>query len=392
MKIAHICTTFTAASGIKWSLLIAQDQKRRGWEVEFITGRNASADLVRETENRGFKVTKINSLTKYINPLNDLMALFNLAAYLREGQFDLVQTYLAKAGVIGRLAAKMAGRAKICHLVKGATFAPTMPQVKQVLFKNLEKLAAKVSDRLVFVGQELRDSYVAAGVCDPGKALVIYNSFELSPFVKASEIFQEERQARRQAIGLAPRDIVLGNVSRIVPWKGHHYALDLVEELKNDFPIKLVIVGDAVVPSEYAYKRKLLKRLYELGIENEVIFTGWQQNPSHYYSIFDIYLLTSMPMEGLPGSILEATAAGVPVVGFECYGVREILGNDAHLVPSKDLSALSREVRREIARLPKNRYTPKKNPDLIRRLQERHGVERMVREYRDLYDRVLSEI
>jgi glycosyltransferase involved in cell wall biosynthesis len=129
-----------------------------------------------------------------------------------------------------------------------------------------------------------------------------------------------------------------------------------------------------------------------LGIENEVIFTGWQQNPSYYYSIFDIYLLTSMPMEGLPGSLLEATAAGVPVAGFECYGVREILGNDARLVPSKDLSALSREVRREIARLPENRCPPKKNPDLIRRLQERHSVERMVREYRDLYDRVLSEI
>jgi len=244
----------------------------------------------------------------------------------------------------------------------------------------------------VFVGQELRNSYIQAEVCDLYKTAVIYNSVDLLPFIEAGEISEEERQARRQAVGLGPQDIVMGNVSRIVPWKGHHYALRLVKELKREFPIKLVIVGDAVVSSEHAYKQKLLQRVKDSGIETDVIFTGWQQDPSFYYSIFDIYLLTSMPLEGIPKSVLEATMAGLPVVGFNCCGVREILGDAVRLVASKDLPALSREVREEIARLPENRCTPKKNPDLIRRLQERHSVERMVREYRDLYNRVLSEI
>jgi glycosyltransferase involved in cell wall biosynthesis len=392
MKIAHICTTFTHASGLNLLLLLAEDQKRRGWEVEFITGRNASADLVQEMENRGFKVTQIKSLLKYINPISDFKALIDLAAYLRKRHFDLVHTSLAKAGIIGRLAAKMARIKKIIHTVKGATFAPTMPLVNQFLYKNLEKLTARFSDQLIFVGRELRDSYVQAGVCDLRKNAVIYNSVDLLPFIKAREISEEERQARRQSVGFGSQDIVLGNVSRIVPWKGHHFALKLVKELKREFPVKMVIVGDAVVPLEQAYNRELRQRVKDLGIEKEVIFTGWQQDPSFYYSIFDIYLLTSMPLEGIPKSILEATMAGLPVVGFECCGVREILGDEVRLVASKDLPALSREVREEIAHLPENRRNCQKNLNLIAKLQQRHSVERMVREYRELYDRELSSL
>jgi glycosyltransferase involved in cell wall biosynthesis len=392
MRIAHICTTFTHASGLNLLLSLAEDQKRRGWEVEFITGRNASADTVSEMNNRGFKVTQIKSLTKYIHPLNDLKALCDLADYIKIRRFDLVHTYLAKAGIIGRVGAKIAGTKVIIHTVRGATFAPTMPKSKRFLLKSMEKLAALFSDQLVFVGQELRDGYVQAGVCTPHKASVIYNCLELSPFISAGNISNEERQRRRQAIGLGPQDIVLGAVSRIVPWKGYHYALELVKELIQEFPVKMVIVGDAVVPAELAYKHELLDIVKNFGIEKEVIFTGWQQNPAYYYSVFDIYLLTSLPLEGVSRSILEATAAGLPVVGFECYGVRETLGEAARLVASRDLPALSREVREEIAGLPGNGHRPKKNRDLLRKLQERHSKERMVREYQELYNRLLHNM
>lgn len=385
MKIAHISTTFNLASINKWSIPLAEDQHRCGWEVEFITGRNADSDLVAETRRKGFKVHQINSLRKYINPLHDFKALIDLTSYLKKGQFDLVHTHLAKAGVIGRLAAQLAGTKKIIHTVYGATFAPTMPRFKRAVYRNLEKLAAKFTDRLIFVGQELKDAYVQAGVCDLQKTAVIYYSIELSSFIEAGEISLKERQERRQKIGIGPQEIVLGNVSRIVPWKGHHFALQLIKELKREFPIKMVMVGDAVVPREHIYKQKLFQQVKDLGIENDVIFTGWQKNPSFYYSIFDIYLITSLPMEGLPGAILLAAAAQLPVVGFECYGIREILGDKARLVPSKDMSALSYVIKDEIKQLAKNSRNSLNHREQMIKLQERHSTAKMIKDYRELY-------
>jgi glycosyltransferase involved in cell wall biosynthesis len=203
---------------------------------------------------------------------------------------------------------------------------------------------------------------------------------------------EQERQARKVAAGFDPQTVILGNVSRIVPWKGHEYALQVLSEIKRDFAqIKLVIVGDAKTPSEHAYKKTLIKTMMELGLEENVIFTGWQKDPASFYAIFDIYLLTSMPFEGVPGSIIEAVVAGLPVVGFDCYGLREIPGIYARLVPTKDLQALSANLKDEIAHLAQIRHRYRKSPDELDPLQQQFSMASMVKETSKLCQDLLSD-
>ncbi|MFW6122617.1 MAG: glycosyltransferase [Thermodesulfobacteriota bacterium] len=352
VKIAHVVTTFFDTNATGWVMALAADQKRRGCQVDLVVGRNASPELLAAKQAQGFGVVRVPSLRKYVRPLQEIRALVELYRLFRVRRYDVVHTHLAKAGVLGRLAAGMAGVPRIVHSVYGASFAPTQFWPRRVFFRDLERLAAKATDRFIFVGRELQEAYCRAGVCSADQGQVIYYGKDLTPFLAVAGLSREERAAQRQALGLGEQDLVMGNVSRIVPWKGHDVALEVFAHLKNTFPtLKLLIVGDAVTASERGFKERLLTQVHRRGWQEDVIFTGWVREPARYFAAFDLYLLTSMPFEGVPGAVIEAALAGVPVVGFECYGVREIPGVQATLVPPKDTQALTLAVRDQLYRL-----------------------------------------
>lgn len=392
VKICHVFTTFYPGPGaLERTFALVMDQKQQGRQSEFITGVNGSRDLIHEKRQEGFHITQINSLRKYVHPLHDIKAVLDLARLFRKRRYDLVHTHFAKAGIIGRLAAKLAGVRIIIHSVYGATFAPTQLLRKKIVFRELERLAERITNKFVFVGRELRDYYMKEGVCPFHKTTQIYGGRDLSVFIDNAAYSEGDRKARKLAMGIDPQTIVLGNVSRIVPWKGHLQALEIFHNLKQEIGnLKLIIVGEAKVPSEKAYKAKLMSRSKALGIEEDVIFTGWQQDTARYYSIFDIYLITSEPFEGVPGSVIEAVVSGVPVVaGFDCFGVREIPGINARLVPNKDLKGLTAVLRDEIAKLETS-PCPSITRNEIQSLQDRFSIDRMIVETRKLYTQLLN--
>ena len=383
VKIAHVVTTFYDTNATGWVMALAEDQKRQGWDVELIVGRNASPELMQAKRDAGFGVIQVPSLRKYVRPVDEMLALVNLSRLFRRRRYDVVHTHLAKAGVVGRLAAWLAGVNWVVHSVYGASFAPTQSWARRILFQGLERLAGGSTDAFIFVGQELKEAYCQAGVCPWPKGQVIYYGKDLSPFLPVARLSPEERQAQREALGLRQEDIVLGNVSRIVPWKGHDYAVRVFGELKETFPtLKFIIVGDAKTFSEIGFKERLMRMVRERGLEEDIIFTGWVIDPARYFAAFDLYLLSSMPLEGVPGAVIEAAVAGVPVVGFDCYGVREIPGVQATLVPPKDVPALTSALRQEILNLAASRGNGngfRSSADL-RRMHQQFDMDRMVRE------------
>ncbi|MEJ2092985.1 MAG: glycosyltransferase [Syntrophobacterales bacterium] len=342
MKIAHVVTTFYDTNATGWVMALAADQKDRGCQVDLVVGHNASVELLAAKQALGFGVVRVPSLRKYVRPFQEIQALVDLYRVFSTRRYDVVHTHLAKAGVIGRLAARLAGVPRVVHSVYGATFAPTQFWARRIFFRDLERLAGRATDCFIFVGRELQESYCQAGICSADQGQVIYYGKDLSPFLAVAGLSWKERRAQRQALGLGDKDIVLGNVSRLVPWKGHDFALQVFADLKKTFPtLKLIIVGDAKTPSERGYKKRLLKQVRRQGLEEDIRFTGWVQEPARYFAAFDLYLLTSMPFEGVPGAVIEAALAGIPVVGFDCFGVREIPGVQATLVPPKDTAALT---------------------------------------------------
>jgi len=387
VKIAHVVTTFLNSNATGWVMALAEDQKRRGCQVDLVVGRNASMDLMAEKQTQGFGVIQVPSLRKYVRPFQEVQALIDLYRVFRARRYDVVHTHLAKAGVIGRLAARLAGVSRLVHSVYGASFSPTQFWPRRIFFRDLERLAGKRTDRFIFVGRELQEAYCRAGVCSADQGQVIYYGKDLTPFLAVAGLSREERLAQRRALGLGEKDIVMGNVSRIVPWKGHDLALKVFANLKKTFPtLKLVIVGDARTLSEQGFKKRLLRQVQLGGWEEDIKFTGWVQDPARYFAAFDLYLLTSMPFEGVPGAVIEAAVAGVPVVGFDCYGVREIPGVRATLVPPKDIEALTLAVRDQFNRLaiPEN-WSQESLVGAVEQMRQQFDLGRMVNQTWDIY-------
>ncbi|RJR39784.1 MAG: glycosyltransferase [Deltaproteobacteria bacterium] len=386
-KIGHIIAVFNPEAVARDAIALGVDQKERGWEVEFITGNYVTPALVRKVQDNGFPVTQLQSLHKHIHPRNDIVTFWHLLRLLRNRKFDLVHTHLHKAGIMGRLAAKIANPQTITiHSVHGASFAPSLPFYENVPYWLLEKIAAPWNDKYIFVSEDIRDSFIRAKICTMEKTAVSYVPRDLTPYRAVTALPEEERRARRRTQGIGAETIVLGNVSRIIPWKGHEYGLRVIAKLKKEFAnIKYVIVGGPRTPVEKPHMDHLVNLAKSLGIFQDVIFAGWQTDTPFFYSLFDIYLMTSMLIEGLGLSVLEAYAAGVPVVGFDWFGAREILGDTPNVVPSGDISALVAAVKREISRLPSSRRHRHEDLPRIRALQERHSLPRRLAEIAGIY-------
>lgn len=390
IKVAHVVTTFLDTNATGWVMALAEAQRKKGWQVDLVVGRNASSSLLAEKRAQGFGVLQIKSLRKYIHPAQDLLALVELYRLFRTRRYQAVHTHLAKAGVLGRLAAGLAGIPRVIHSVYGATFSPNQFWGRRLLFRELERLAARKTDAFIFVGEELKEAYCRAGVCPSPKGRVVYYGKDLGPFLEVNRLTWQERLAWRQDLGFSPDDLILGNVSRLVPWKGHYDALEVFRRLKGRYPrLKLVFVGDAKTPSEQGYRDRLKRYVREQGLQAEVCFTGWVPNPAPYFAIFDLYLLTSWPLEGVPGAVIEAAVAGVPVVGYECYGVREIPGVKATLVPPGDLEALVAAVGRELKGLNGTRGWAVPAPEELTRLCQKFDMPRMVQNTAEIYEELL---
>jgi glycosyltransferase involved in cell wall biosynthesis len=391
IKVAHVSTNFNPGIVAQDTLALARDQRARGWQAEFVTGSNATPGLIQDRESQGFQVTKISSLLKRPNPFSDLRAMWELARFFQEKKFDVVHTNMPKAGIIGRLAARLAGVKTIIHTVHGPSFPPTLPRPQYWFYKTMERLAGKATDQYIFVSQAMRDSFVQGKVCQVDKTAVVYYGKDFAPFIGAATLSEPERQVRRQAAGFNPDDIILGIVARIVPLKGHDYALQALRELKKEYRnLKYLIVGGAKTPTDQIYTDKLKSLVKTLDLEGEVIFAGWQADTPYYYSIFHIYAMTSM-FEGLSIALLEAYAADLPVVGFFWPGAEEVLGDDVRkLVSPKDVPGLVEVLKREIAQVAENQFKRGKDLAKIVKLQERHSFERRVREIGEIYTNLLD--
>lgn len=390
--IAHIVTTFLPVNTTSWVTALMADQLRRGCRVELVVGRHADPVLLEAQSRQGVQVTRIPSLRKYVHPFHDLQALAALYRHLRRLQVDIVHTHLAKAGVLGRLAASRAGAPLILHSVYGASFAPTQPWWRFRAFRALERLAGRRTDEFIFVGRELAEAYRRHGACPPEKGVVVYYGKDLAPFLAIPHLTPEERRARRALRGWPPEALILGNVSRLVPWKGHLDGLKVVARVKAaGIPVRYVIVGDAKTPREQRYKQQLLAEVRRHGLEEEVIFTGWQPEPASFYPLFDFYLLTSMPFEGVPGSVIEAAVCGVPVVGYDCYGLREIPGLHFRLAPHGDTQALAELILAELPRLTGLPAACRPSPAALARVQAQFSLPGMLTATGEVYQRLLRD-
>jgi glycosyltransferase involved in cell wall biosynthesis len=354
-------------------------------------GQEASEDFLKQVEAEGFGVWRVPSLQKYVNPWKDLKALQALTRKFADRHYNLVHTHLAKAGILGRLAARWAGVPVIVHTAHGPLFLYGETWWEKTLYTRLERWAAGFTQAIVYVGEELRQRYLEVGIGTAEKSRLIYTGRNFDRYLAAARQSPVQRQARRASLGIKADDLVVGYVARVVPPKGHLYAIQAAQRLKERFPqVRFLFVGEANLPSQQHYKEKLRREAEQRGLQEQVIFLNHQNDIENYYAIFDVFILPSL-YEGLPNVVLEAAVMGLPVVAFDCFGVREILGNQAHIVPLGDVDAFGRKLEEVLRKVPAEGRSTEPSPQ-VEELLQRWSIKAMVDAKDLLYRELLGGV
>lgn len=207
----------------------------------------------------------------------------------------------------------------------------------------LFKLMNPIADLLTNVSNASCESYINQNIVSPDKIRTMYNGVDIKKYKYSAQ----DRISIRSELKINDHTKVIGFVGRISIEKNLPNLINAVELLNLDY--KLVIIGDG---PELVSIRKLVD---EKKLGDFIIFLGEIKNPSSYYSVFDVLVLSS-DTEGLPTVILEAIASKCLVVATDCGGVKEIFpANYNYIVPISDCFILSKKIN-DILNLKKNKF------------------------------------
>lgn len=302
---------------------------------KLVTGRESpyEGNLYELAQNKGVEPIVIDALGREIFFKDDIRALIRLIRLINAEKPDIVHTHTAKAGTLGRIAAKLTGVPIIIHTFHGHVFHSYFGFFRTKFFLWLERLLAKFTDVIITVGDEQRAEIIKYKVALPEKIVAIPLGLNLKPFVFSKA---DPNQLRRE-LSLSERTLLVGIVARLVPIKNHDCFLEAARLVLDRYDeVRFLIIGDGELRSRLEQKARDLK------LVSRVIFMGFQHNLVKIYAGLDIVTLSSFN-EGLPVALIEAMAASKPVISTDVGGVRDLIldGHNGLLVPSNDPASLA---------------------------------------------------
>lgn len=267
-------------------------------------------------------------LRRSLRPFSDLRA-YREVRTLLQGR-SILHTHMAKAGTIGRLAARrMDPRPRTVHTFHGHVLEGYFRPSVQRAFIEVERRLARTTDALVAVSDEVRDSLLDLDIGDAARFRVIKLGFDLSSFLE----FSEPTGELREKLGVAAGVPLVGVLGRIAPIKNHALLVDAIARLDG---VHLVVIGDGPGAAD------LKEQAARLGISDRFHLLGWCTDLPETIGDLDVMALSSRN-EGTPVSLIEAAATGIPAVATDVGGVRTVVDDTrtGYLVPPDDPAALA---------------------------------------------------
>lgn len=305
---------------------------------------------------RGLRV-EVLPMRREPAPLADAAALRRLRRFLRRERPEVVHAHGSKGGLLGRLAARLAGVPRVYHTPHIYPFQ-WASGARRAAYLAAERLLWRLSDRIVAVGQGQRQAALDWRVASRERLVTIPNGVDAEKFERLAA--PERRAAARRELGLAEGDLAVGMVARLAPQKGCGHFLRAARLAAAGQPrARFLLVGSGpLLPAVRA-------QIEILGLAGRVTVLGHRPDAERLYAALDLFVLSSL-WEGLPYAVLEAQASGLPVVASDIPGCRELIadGVTGRLVELRDEEAIAGsildllaapELRREMGRRARER-------------------------------------
>jgi glycosyltransferase involved in cell wall biosynthesis len=330
IRIAQIVTTLTAgAGGITLRGALGLDPER--YATTIIAGE--SGRMMERAEEAGFEVVTLRHMgsSRRVHPWADVPTYRELASKLAAGRFDLVHTHSAKAGAVGRVAARRAGVPVIVHSFHGFPFHEFQsPPVRYALL-TIERRLAQFTDYFLTDGTVVASEAVRLKLAPPERIRAIASPIDAIP-----PLSEEGRLRARRILGIPSSAQVVGTAARLEAQKAPRDMVEAISALRRR-DVFMVWIGDGGLRAETA--RLIRKR----GLEDRFLLLGDRSDVADLLPAFDVFALSSL-YEGLPCAAVEAMTCGIPVVATAVNSVPEIVisGKTGLVARPGDPASLSR--------------------------------------------------
>lgn len=311
--------------------------RARGYETLLVVGREGprEGNLVEWARSRGVECLLMKGLGREIRPVADLVATVRLYALMRRFNPVIVHTHTAKAGLLGRLAAIVAGVPVRVHTFHGHVLRGYFSPRINALFRWIETWLARRTHALVAVSEAVKRDLIDLGVTVDSNIRVIPLGLELETL--AGPLPRGELRAEAGVPSHVP---LIGCVGRLAPIKDLGTFLEAAARLRVVLPeARFALVGDGE-------ERALLEEcVVRTKLSDCVHFHGWKYDMAKVYGDLDVVVNCSRN-EGTPVALIEALAAARPVVATSVGGTPDLLAGGAHglLVPPGDAPALAEAI------------------------------------------------
>jgi glycosyltransferase involved in cell wall biosynthesis len=343
VKILRIIARLNVGGPAQQVALLSEALARQGCDTLLVHGvvADGEADAEPAVRRRHVKTLRMATLQRRLSPIADMQSCWGLLRIMRAFQPDVIHTHTAKAGTLGRLAGLIynttrpsAKRAVVVHTFHGHVLSGYFGWLGSTLARWAERSLALGSDVVLTLSARQRHDIVERfRVAAHHKVRVVPPAVDVTPLLQVPP----PNAAARRAWVDEPDALVIGYVGRFAPIKGLETLVRAFGLVTKELPeARLLLVGGG------SERESLHQLTVALGLQNRVVFAGWVEELATIYEAFDIVALTSIS-EGTPLAIIEAMAAGRPVVATAVGGVPDVVqdGKTGILVPAGDAGAVA---------------------------------------------------
>ncbi len=389
VKIIHVITRLDKGGSAENTFLTVQGLDKERYDVVLVSGPSRESQMsdqevraveanLAALESSGARIIFIPELMREPTPLSDWMALVRLCGLFRKERPVIVHTHTSKAGMLGRWAAFLCRVPIIVHTPHGHVFWGYFNKFKTAVFILLERLTARITDRIITLTHREKMDHVRFRIAPEGKFAVIHSGVDLGRYSRVHADIAKIRQDMNLPAGA----FVVGTTGRLTSVKGHIHLLQAaVRILKDRKEIYFVLLGDGELGDH------LRKYADEAAIARNVRFLGWRSDVATVLSAFDVFAFPSLN-EGMGKAIVEAMAMGKPVIASAVGGIPDLVvhGENGLLVPPADSEALANAV----LELYENPDKRKKMGEVGKGMAAEYGVDAMLRKIDALYEACLT--
>lgn len=319
---------------------IAEHLQRQGVEMIFLFGQKEDAIRCREAPDDVY-LKHLHFMRRRRPVLNLLMFLvflpsntLKICKLIRDHHIDIVHVD-GISNVVPVLAGCWTRKPVVYH------YNDHLPRLLERL---LLPLIGRLSARIIVQGQKLRRQRVEDRPRIARKTIVIYGGVDTKRF-DSTRYNASSRERLRQELGIPLTSPLIGAIGNLNPLKGHTYLIEAAQTIKAKVPdAKFIIVGRPLETAQECWQQ-LQKQTAELGLQDDVIFAGFQEDIPGILSIMDVFVLPSL-LESCPVALLEAMAMKVPVVTTDVGAAAELVidGQTGYVVPPRNAQAIAEAV------------------------------------------------